>query len=136
MAAPVVVASVEQVLVAALAQLMPSASVGTRTPSDLVDHLPWIRPTMISGARTPVDSDYSNCDVDTFTTADDDAATQLAAQVEAALLATRNLQLPTVGAELITVGSIMRPHWEAWDNTGVLRYVASYRVRTAPIPVA
>jgi len=115
-----------------LAAQFPSARVVTELPANLGDVLPVIQVTRFGGSDDFLTLDAANIDIDTFAASRDDARS-LGEQVRTAL----RLHFPGYaagGGAVQSVTTISAPRWVPYDNTGLRRFVASYRITIHSVP--
>jgi len=138
--APRVLPDVEAVLIGWLAAQLGDAALCVRDiPEDLQDAVPVVQVLDVTGivAGNARIHATATIDVNAYAgggeTADADACA-LGRQVEALLLATRNLT--TAGAVVQEFGSVVRPRKLPYVNTAVILYGATYTLRLHPAPAA
>lgn len=116
---------VEELLLDALGDLVvdPSTQIGTSTPPDLADHLPFIRVTRFGGSDDRI-RDLARIDVDTF------GPTRAVAQPLAEQVRQRLLSWPLVvtGGVIDRAETLTAPAEVPWDNQQIRRWTASYTV--------
>ena len=98
----------------------------TELPANLATQVPIIQVTRFGGSDDLPVIDHAHVDVDTFA-ATRDASRALAEQVRAAL----RFQMPgyaSSGYAVQSVTTISAPRWVPYDDTGLRRFVASYRI--------
>jgi hypothetical protein len=126
--------NIERLIAAVFADLLGGLDhVGSETPADLEDHLPFLRAVRVGGARTHL-VDYPTADLDLFT------ADELAGAPLASLVANRLLGKPPPHPSLDLVGCEPTFRELPWgDNDNVRRWGATFffetrQVRTVALP--
>jgi hypothetical protein len=123
----------EQVLIAWLTAVQPDIPACRALPDDLADVVPLLQVIRVDGAVSSRIHDRLLLDLNAFG-ADDLDASALARQAEALLLGSRNTLAG--GAVIRNAVSVSRPHWEAYPNTHVRLYTATYTVQLHPAPTS
>ena len=117
-----------EVMVAFLTGQLPTTRACTSLPDNLVDAVPLLQVVRASGAVFGRRYDRALFDLNAFG-ADEDAASTLARQAEALLLAPINQTFPDLSAVLGSAESVRRPQWVPYENTNVRLYAATYSIK-------
>lgn len=117
-----------EVLVAFFAQQPEGIRSCTSLPDNLAAAVPLLQVVRASGAVFGRRYDRAFFDLNAFG-ADEDAASLLARQAEALLLAPINATFPALGAVLGGARSVKRPAWTPYVDTNVALYAATYSIK-------
>lgn len=121
---------IEAVLISWLEDTVEDVRASTETPADLDSRLPWLQVVRIGGPYDGYRRDQPTVDIAVYDTSGP-AASALAAQVQ--VLLHEQLDGSTTGAAVISrVDTITGPHWVPYDNPGLRRYEATYRLVVHP----
>lgn len=121
---------VEALLVSWLEDTIEDVRASTETPPDLDDNLPWLQVVRISGPYDGFRLDQPTVDVAAFATTGP-AASALAAQVQ--VLLHEQLARTKSGTTVVSrVQTVTGPHFVPYDNPGMRRYEATYRLTVHP----
>jgi hypothetical protein len=110
----------EDAVIDLLADLVADDSIGTATPSDLEDHLPFIRVTRFGGADDRI-TDTASLDIDVF------GSSRAVAKPLAEVARQRLLAAPHIvsGTVIDTVTTLAAPTEVPWGDQQVRRWTAS-----------
>lgn len=121
---------IEALLVTWLEETIEDVRASTETPPDLQDRLPWLQVVRIGGPYDGFRLDQPTVDIAAFDSTGP-AASALAAHVQ--VLLHEQLARAKTGTAVVTrVETVTGPHWVPYDNPGLRRYEATYRLTVHP----
>lgn len=121
---------IEAALIAWLEANSDAEAASTETPPDLDDHLPWLQVVRIGGPYDGYRRDQPTVDIAAYHSTGP-AAAALALDVQRLLH--EELQGATTGGVVFSrVETATGPHWVPYDNPGIRRYEATYRLVVHP----